>query len=170
MAASGGFARAQGDGVGNPQSARPAPREKKRPRCNPPGLSVPGPRVGVSTPGGPAGGGFPGALVPPPRRVFTFSSSSSSRSRGRGGRGGGAVPPPPPESPARRPPFRLQPAASLSLARRLASRARSKTRTASRPRPLGAASVAHWLVLLRWAWLLRKQLVSIGRQSWEGRG
>ena len=87
-------------------------------------------------------------------------SSSVPFSRGRGA----LTPPPASLSHRRRPPF---PAAQPTLALTW-FKSSHKTRTASRVRPLGAASTGHWLSPRSWARPVGKEPITIGRPSEGG--
>lgn len=95
-----------------------------------------------------------------PRAQRFHLSSPSPRSRGRGA----LTPPPASLSHRRQPPF---PAAQATPALTW-FKSSHKTRTASRTRPLGAASAAHWLRHKSWARLRGKQIITIGRPGEGG--
>lgn len=95
-----------------------------------------------------------------PRAWRLHLSSSAPLSRGRGA----FTPPPASLSHRRRPPF---PAAQPTLALTW-FKSSHKTRTASRVRPLGAASTSHWLSPRSWARLVGKEAITIGRPSEGG--
>lgn len=128
---------------------RAAPREGRargsalapppRPDTPLPGRRPPGaPRPGLRRDTGAAG----------PRTRRLHLSSSSPLSRGLGA----LTPPPASLSHRRRPPFSAaQPTLALTW-----FKSSHKTRTASRARPLGAASAAHWLSPRRGARLVGK--------------
>ena len=150
-----------------------APKQRARPRR-------PGPR-----PGQPRGRDEPAVPHLPRRPAPTpfYSAAEPQPAPRRGGGGAAGLAPSPfflrspqprprrsypasrlPESPATAT-VSSRPADSSSLTWFKSSH---KTRTASRARPLGAASIAHWLSPRSWARLVGKEPIAIGRPGGGG--